>query len=122
MRRPARILIIDDEEDLLRALRRLLRDHEVVAELHARDALARLGSGQSFDLILCDVCMPEMTGRALYEEMHRSIPDQCKRVAFLTGGTLDPSTGQWLEAAGRPVLPKPFDADQFRKFIERILG
>lgn len=122
MRKPALILIIDDEEELLRALRRLLRDHEVVSELHARDALARLDSGQRFDLILCDVCMPEMTGRTLYERIRRTVPDQAERMAFLTGGTLDSSTGHWLEGAGRPVLSKPFDPDEFRRFIARVLG
>ena len=81
-----RILIIDDEPSMVRALARLLaRDGYIVATArNGRHALAAL-QGQGYDVILCDLRMPELDGRAFYTQLQQRAPLLCQRVIFLTG-------------------------------------
>src|SRR5262249_40374767 len=73
--RAARILLIDDEAALGRSLRSLLAPHdEVVPVTRARDALDRLERGESFDVIVCDLMMPEISGIELYERLGQVAP------------------------------------------------
>jgi CheY-like chemotaxis protein len=80
-----RILIIDDEPSMVRALARLLaRDGYIVATArNGRHALAAL-QGQGYDVILCDLRMPELDGRAFYTQLQQRAPLLCQRVLFLT--------------------------------------
>jgi CheY-like chemotaxis protein len=80
------ILLIDDEPSLVRALARLLqRDGYIVATAsNGRHALAAL-QGQRYDVILCDLRMPELDGRAFYAQLQQRAPALCQRVIFLTG-------------------------------------
>jgi CheY-like chemotaxis protein len=119
--RPARILIVDDEEKLARAMQRLFRDHNVVVNLSSQGALDRIVRGERFDLILSDVGMPQMSGCSLYEEIRRVAPDQASIVVFVTGGSADERTEKALAATGQPVLMKPFDPMELRAFVERFL-
>ena len=119
--RPARLLIVDDDERLAEALARLLRAYDVVVHLNAMDALARLHRGERFDVIVSDVIMPGMSGCDLYTEIQQLAPDQAKRVVFLTGGSIDRGTEEFVAAIGQPVLAKPFAAKELRAFIEKFL-
>lgn len=112
------ILVIDDEPLLARSLRRGLAPHRVIAETSGRSALTRLAAGERFDLVVCDVMMPEMSGPEVFEEMCRVAPEQAERVIFLTGGAFTASARDFLAASHQPVLEKPADADDIR----RILG
>src|SRR5258708_4534491 len=76
----ARILVVDDEIILGNALRRSLREYDVVALANAKDALARISVGERFDFILCDIMMPELTGVDFYERVLRLEPDQADRI------------------------------------------
>jgi|HubBroStandDraft_1064217.scaffolds.fasta_scaffold19660_4 CheY-like chemotaxis protein len=119
--RPARILIVDDDAGIGRALQRLFRDYDVVVHTSAKHAVDRIAAGERFDVVLSDVAMPGMSGRALYEEIQRLAPDQAKRVIFITGGASDDRTARFLETVGQPVLTKPFDPPELRKFIKRFI-
>jgi CheY-like chemotaxis protein len=119
--RPARILIVDDEVGLGRALQRLFRDYDTVANTSAQGALDRIVIGERFDLILSDVGMPGMSGCDLYEEIRRLDPEQAGRMVFVTGAS-DEQSERALAASGQPVLRKPFDPKELRAFVERFLG
>jgi CheY-like chemotaxis protein len=119
--RPARILIVDDEVGLGRALQRLFRDYDTVVNTRAQDALDRVVIGERFDLILSDVGMPGMSGCELYDEIRRVDPEQAARMVFVTGGS-DERSQKALAASGQPVLLKPFDPTQLRSFVEKFLG
>ena len=81
-----RVLVIDDEPSLARALCRLLNsEYEVTYSTRATDALKRLHDGERFDAILCDVQMPGMTGLELYEQLTNEQPAQADRMMFLSG-------------------------------------
>ena len=75
----------------------------------------------AYDLILCDVRMPELDGPSLYRLVERQQPHLCPRFIFLTGDTLEPATQAFLEASGAPCLPKPFPIAEARRTIRRLL-
>ena len=63
------VLVVDDDPLVSRALARALGDCEVVVTSDARDALASIESGERFDVIVCDLMMPDMTGMDLYDAL-----------------------------------------------------
>lgn len=118
-RRIGRILVVDDEPLLGRALSVLLSDaHRVDVTTSAKDALGRLLWGERYDIILCDVSMPEMSGIEFYEEVRRMLPWQARRVVFLTGGVPSGPLRVRVDASGRTVLEKPIDADRLRAVVD----
>jgi PAS domain S-box-containing protein len=89
-----RILVIDDEGMLLRAIKRILEDedHEVTCIESAREALTLIDGGQRFDVILSDLMMPTMTGMEFYERLLAQHPEVARRVVFISGGAI---TARW---------------------------
>jgi CheY-like chemotaxis protein len=104
----ASILVIDDEPLVVRLVDRALgRAHRVTALTSSRQGLDRLVAGERFDLILCDLMMPELTGMDLYERVREIDAGQADRMVFLTGGAFTVRAREFL--ARRPHLEKPFD-------------
>ncbi len=116
----ARLLVVDDEPYVTRALQRSLSpEHEVVTVNGARAALKLLDQGSRYDLILCDVMMPGMTGMDLYMELCRTAPDQAQRIVFMTGGAFTPRALSFLQEVPNPKLSKPLDLRQLRTLVGR---
>jgi CheY-like chemotaxis protein len=116
----ARLLVVDDEPYVTRALQRSLSpEHEVVTVNGARAALKLLDQGSRYDLILCDVMMPGMTGMDLYQELSRTVPDQAQRIVFMTGGAFTPRALSFLQEVPNPKLSKPLDLRQLRALVGR---
>ncbi|HLL52022.1 MAG TPA: PAS domain S-box protein, partial [Myxococcaceae bacterium] len=106
----ARVLVVDDEPNVTSALQRsLATDHEVVTVNRAQDALAMLVGGRRFDVILCDVMMPEMTGMDLHTALLQQVPDQAAKVVFMTGGAFSPTATSFLNEVPNAKLSKPLD-------------
>jgi PAS domain S-box-containing protein len=119
--RRARILVVDDEPTVGRALRRALSDHDLTVARNGRVAL-ELCEAQRFDLVLCDLMMPEMTGMEFFGALSARSPKTCDQVVFMTGGAFTPDAKQFLEAAGRPYIGKPFDLHWLRRLVRELLG
>lgn len=120
-RRTVRVLVIDDEPGLQRALRRVL-EHlgcEVTTSSSGEQgfALARTGA---FDIILCDIHMPGLDGREIYDRLQREAPAAAMRLAFMTGDTISDDIRHFLETTGRPALAKPFGRVQLAAFLRRM--
>jgi len=117
--RQARLLVVDDEPLVARGVTRLL-EGECSAEgtSSAREALERLSQGERFDLLLCDVMMPEMSGEAFFHQLGQVAPDQSERVVFITGGAFTPEARAFLESLppGRCVF-KPLAAEVLRALV-----
>jgi signal transduction histidine kinase len=108
-----RVLVIDNEPSILRVVRQVLvPPHEVVPVLDAESGLALVRSGPRFDVILCELMLPGMSGMDLVNELQRSAPDAAARVVFMTAGAFTPRARRFLEGARHPWLAKPFDRDQ----------
>jgi CheY-like chemotaxis protein len=120
--RPGRILVVDDQESVTRVIRRILRGHDVVTLESPRLALERITAGDRFDVIFCDVMMPELNGGALYAEIARVAPEQTKRMIFVTGGATTDATRRFLASVPQPVLPKPFDPKQLRALAQQFIA
>ncbi len=89
-----RVLVIDDEPAIARSIQRILQGaNDVVLARDAADALTRVRGGERFDLLLCDLQMPGMSGMQLHEELDRVCPEQADRMLFMTGGALPPRRG-----------------------------
>ncbi|HMI93714.1 MAG TPA: response regulator, partial [Polyangiales bacterium] len=73
-----------------------------------------------FDVILCDLMMPHMTGMELHAKLLRSHPEQAKRMVFMTAGAFTPRARAFLESVPNPRLEKPFDPQSLRALIERL--
>jgi two-component system NtrC family sensor kinase len=116
------ILVIDDEPGITSALAYLLRrdGHTVETAAHGRQALAQLQKGE-YDLILCDLRMPELDGPGFYRELGQQYPQLLRRVIFLTGDTLSPEARGFLEQVGVPRLNKPFRAAEVRRIVQQAL-
>ena len=120
---PTTILVIDDEPSIVRALVRLLRrDGAVVATAgNGREALAQLHA-HPYDLILCDLRMPELDGRAFYARLQQRAPALCQRVIFLTGVSDEAPNKAFLAQCGQPWLRKPYPIAALRSAMQQLLG
>ncbi len=109
-----RILVVDDEASVRVALQRYFasRGHEIETTASGRDALARLREG-TFDAVVVDMRMPDLSGEQLYEELRVKDPGHAERVIFTTGQLVDEQVRNFLASTGRPYIPKPFEFTAF---------
>jgi len=112
-----RVLVVDDEPRVLDLLRRLLRGHELVTAANGQEALERLRDDRGFDLILCDLMMPELTGVDVYHAVRESWPGLQERIVFLSGGAFTHETKRFLANVPNRVVSKPFDANHLRELV-----
>lgn len=115
-----RLLVIDDDVGVARALGRLLRQHQVDFEHDPARARDRLLAGEQFDAVLCDVMMPGLDGPSLYEAVAAAEPALARRIIFMTGGAFTDEAAAFLARVG-PVLMKPFVRAEVHARIEAIV-
>ncbi|NJM05834.1 response regulator [Candidatus Gracilibacteria bacterium] len=116
------VLVVDDEEPVLRLFARLLRDlgHRSLVVTSGEAALEALAHEQ-FDLILTDVKMPGLSGFDLFREIKQVDPELAERVVFVTGDTLSRGTRDQLEATGNQYLAKPFTITGLERVLHATL-
>jgi signal transduction histidine kinase len=115
-----RILVIDDEPMINAILRRMLgRDHQVESATSVREALARLES-ETFDVILCDLMMPDMTGMDLHAALEQRDPALAERIVFMTGGAFTPAAREFLDRVPNGRLEKPFEPAAVKAMIRSL--
>jgi signal transduction histidine kinase len=115
-----RVLVIDDERLVGDAIARALSEEnhvEVVTD--AQEALTRIAAGQTYDVVLCDLMMPVVTGMDLYAEVLRAAPKMAGRIVFMTGGAFTPRARAFLESIGNPCLEKPIDMGKLRSLLAK---
>ena len=114
--RRRRVLVVDDEAMICRAIEEELADrHDVAIAMTGADALALIASTR-FDLILCDVMMPGMNGHELHRRIAAQYPGLERRLVFMTG-TLAPDAAKALDELPNPWLAKPFEIDDVLALI-----
>jgi two-component system cell cycle sensor histidine kinase/response regulator CckA len=112
-----KVLIIDDEPLVAKTLARLLRGHEVEICLSAHKALELILSGE-FDLVFCDLMMPELSGRKLFEKVWNQAPELSKRIVFITGGAFTSDLNDLIESQDNRVLYKPFNRETLKEILD----
>ncbi|APR82175.1 Sensory box histidine kinase/response regulator [Minicystis rosea] len=119
-RRRLRILIIDDEPLIGAALRRALAAHEVTVVSGGVAAVGVIQEASApFDLVLCDVMMPDLSGPGVYASVREKCPEILSRFVFITGGVIHETCRRFLASVSNPVLSKPFDLSQVRDLVRR---
>jgi len=119
----ARILVVDDEPLVGSSLQRLLgRRHEILTVTRAAEALVLLDAGARFDMILCDLLMPDMTGMELHEVLAKRVPDQSRRTVFMTGGAYTERARAFAARRSHRILPKPLDLDELEGVLRDLVG
>src|SRR5690606_12425375 len=114
-----RVLIVDDERPLARTLAAELgRRHDVSVAYDGAQALELL-TGHSFDVILCDLHMPGMSGESLYARVCARNDPGAPAFVFMTGAAFGSESEAFLATAGRPLLEKPFPMARALEAIER---
>jgi PAS domain S-box-containing protein len=117
-----RILVVEDEPAVAQLIVDVLRGegHHVDSVLDSQEALARLSRGR-YDLVLSDLRMPRLDGRAFYEALVSAGSPMRDRIIFTTGDTLAPSTLEFVEKYGLPFLAKPFLVEELKLAVHRML-
>jgi CheY-like chemotaxis protein len=115
---PLSVLAIEDEPAVGRTIQRLLIPHRVTVVTRAREALARIVAGEHFDVILCDVMMPELTGMDFHARLREARPDLADQVIFVSGGAFTPRAREFFEKIPNPRIDKPIDAARLRSLVE----
>jgi PAS domain S-box-containing protein len=120
--RRGRVLVIDDEETLAQAMRRYLAlDHEVEALTSARAALDLIEGGQRYDVILCDVMMPNITGMDFYARVRALEPALADQIVFVTGGAFTTTAREFLDHVPNRRIEKPFDLKALRAVVNELI-
>jgi CheY-like chemotaxis protein len=119
---PVTILLIDDEPSFVRALASILRRNGATVDTadNGHQALAQL-QARRYDVILCDLLMPELDGPTFYAMLTSQYPYLCQRVVFVTGDTLGAASLTFLEQCGQPWVAKPCTAAAVRGAIAYVL-
>jgi len=118
-----RILLIDDEQSLVEILSRLLKrkGYHVDTAENGTAGLAALFKSH-YDLILCDMRMPEMNGPQFYNQVAKKDEQLAKKIIFTTGDTVNTETRQFLDETGAPHLAKPFEMDDLLLRVQGALA
>jgi two-component system NtrC family sensor kinase len=118
----ADVLVVEDEAALRSVFLEVLtiNGHRPTAASTGHAAIELLAR-ESFDVIVLDLRLPDADGKTVWQWIRRHRPALVERVVFMTGDTLSPGSHQFLQDAGRPVLPKPVSMEQFARMVDTVL-
>ncbi|WP_232287482.1 ATP-binding protein [Anaeromyxobacter dehalogenans] len=114
-----RVLVLDDDPLVARAIGRTLsRDCTVDVSTDPAQALRRLHSGERWDVILCDLMMPELAGMDVHASVQELDPGQAARIVFMTGGAFTARAREFLERVPNARVEKPLDPATLARVLE----
>ncbi len=112
-----RIMIVDDDELLRATLARALSEHEVITAASGEEGQAILRMDKEFDVLICDVMMPEMSGMDLHEWMVRQSIGLAQRTIFITGGIFTSKARKYIRDVDVKALKKPLDMVTLKELV-----
>lgn len=115
-----RILVVDDEPVVATLVRRALEGHDVYIMTSGRDAV-EMCKELDFDVIVCDLLMPDLTGMDLYDELVLLDRAFSERLVFMTAGAFTPKARKFLSRVKNPVIEKPFDLEGLAETVQGVL-
>jgi PAS domain S-box-containing protein len=115
---PRRVLLIDDEPEVLEALARLIGPpHAIDKVVDGTRALELLAEDAGYDVLFCDLMMPGLTGMELHEVVAARYPELLERMVFMTAGCFTTQAQEFLEHRAPRRIEKPFNAETVRAFL-----
>ncbi|NOZ21757.1 MAG: response regulator [Planctomycetes bacterium] len=118
------ILVIDDEQDVAEAVRRILSKlgYHVETSYSSEDALERL-EREHFDVVISDLIMPGgISARDIYEWIKAHVPKLARRVILMTGATAGDRAEKLLSGIELPVIWKPFSVEELRNTVAGVMA
>lgn len=116
----ARVLVVDDDPGVGRALRLMLEEeHEVQTVVRPREALQELLSDSGYDLIFCDLMMPELSGMDIYQVLRFNRPGYESRIVFMTAGAFTPAARRFLAQVPNQRIEKPFNLRSLQRLVQK---
>ncbi len=117
-----RILVIDDEINILNSLRRILDGKYIVDTALGAEKASKLfvNSNTCFDVILCDFMMPNMNGEDFYHFISKTSPQLKNKIIFMTGGKYTDDMQKFFDDTSMMTLPKPFSTEELLLTIEKV--
>jgi DNA-binding response OmpR family regulator len=115
------ILVIEDDPTVQKIISKALErgGYMVKCVENGLQALAELQHGV-FRAIVCDVGLPFLEGKSLFDHIKAEYPQMAARVLFVTGKAHDPATRKFLDATGRPFLAKPFELKELLASVTAV--
>lgn len=121
--RRGRVLVVDDDATVARAVHRMLEvQHDVTSVVGGRAALELFDAGHSYDLILCDLMMPDVNGMDVYAYLQARTPHPSASLVFITGGAFTMTAERFLAGCGCIVLNKPVMPEELCDFVQEFLA
>jgi signal transduction histidine kinase len=119
----ASILVVEDETALATAVIEALRDVGYLVERAAdgEEALEKV-TAQAFDLVVCDLKMPRLDGKAFFARLIDAAPDLSKHVIFVTGDVAGTDAEKFLTESGCRWLAKPFRLGDLLRVVKEGLS
>lgn len=115
-----RVLVVDDDVELLGLLADLIVSEGQSADMASsgREALAKIEQ-EDYDLVLCDIRMPELDGPGLYEELKHCHPHVLNRFVFIAADAevQRKRLREFLDRTGVLIIPKPISKDAISRVI-----
>jgi CheY-like chemotaxis protein len=122
--RPSRLFIIDDEPSIRAAITRFLtrRGWEIEEAEDGRAALDILVRSEPnrYDVVICDLRMPHLSGAELHRALVDARPDLAHRLIFSTGDVVSSDVASFLASSDRPVIEKPFELSRLEELINQV--
>jgi DNA-binding NtrC family response regulator len=113
-----RVLLIDDEPQIRTLAKEALARHDVTLADSGREAIARM-SDATFDVIICDLVMPDLTGMDVYEHAEANAPGELSKFVLMTGGAFTERARAFIAAHGLTVLDKPFSPEKLAAVVAK---
>ena len=118
-----RVLLVEDEKALATAMSEALAHAGLVVDMagDGEEALARVRQGQ-YDVVVCDLKMPRVSGMMLYRAMAAVAPALARRVIFVTGDVAATEAERFLADSGCRWLVKPFRIGDLLRAVRETLA
>ena len=116
------ILLVDDDVDLAQALKGLLEAHNflVTTVFNGAEALREV-MDMDYDVIVCDMMMPQMPGDMFYLAVQKTKPELARRFLFITGHGGNPKVDAFLKQNDGLVVFKPVKTDELVRMIGLVM-
>jgi CheY-like chemotaxis protein len=119
--RRARVLLVDDEPAIRAVYPEVLgMNYDVSVAASGREALSVLSQAPDFDVIVCDLSMPDMDGPALYDALQSRAPQLLNKVLFCSGGLISTRMREFAARIPNLFLDKPIALEALCDAIERV--
>jgi CheY-like chemotaxis protein len=117
----SRVLLVDDEPSIRAVYPEVLGlDYDVTVAANGREGLAILAQRTDFDVILCDLSMPDLDGPEFYEALRAQAPQLMSRVLFCSGGLTTARLREFAASVPNQFLDKPIALDALCVALDRV--